>query len=321
MIREPHHVEVFDDQIPQPNAGEALIRVKAIGICGSDLHTLEGLHPFVSYPVLPGHEIAGIIEQVGAGVDVGLVGKMVALEPSLVCGTCRNCRAGRYNICENLKVMGFQTPGAMTELFATPVDRLHFLPDGATFTLGAFVEPTAVAVHAARLPGSLKGRDVAVIGAGTIGLLVAQVARAYDAASVTIVDLDASRRAIAEKLGLKAVEALPKNSVDVAFECVGVEAALRSAILAGRKGATIVIVGVFGKDASIPAGLIQDWELHLMGSLMYVRDDYVEAIRLLANKQIRIDEIVTHRYPLGEAAQAFETAIQRGGALKVILDV
>lgn len=322
IIREPHNIEVFEDTLGEVQPGEAAIDIQAIGICGSDLHTAEGLHPFVpSYPVLPGHEVAGVVRAVGSPSDEGLVGKHVALEPSLF-DTPRGpgrWQEGRYNISGDLRVMGFQTPGAMAEQFIAPIHRLHVLPDDFSVDLGAFVEPTAVAVHAVRLPGSVSGMDVGVVGAGTIGLLVAQVARAYGAASVCIADIAESRQGIARELGFDAVAELPQNSMDVVFECVGVEAALRSSMLACRKGSTVVITGVFGSDTTLPISLVQDWELRLLGTLMYVGDDYKEAIRLLHAGHVQVDKIITHRYPLADAVEAFEVALKRGDVLKVML--
>jgi len=319
IIHEPHKLEVFEDEVPQPASDEVLLDVKAVGICGSDLHTFEGQHPFVSYPVLPGHEVSGEIVAVGANVDAGLVGKKAVIEPSIPDGSRPKFEPGRYNIAGGLRVMGFQAPGAMAEQFAVALDRVHILPDDFSHDLGASVEPLAVAVHAVRLAGNVAGLDVAVIGAGTIGLLTAQVARAYGAASVTMADLDPARRDVAAGLGLTAVEALAEGSYDVVAECVGVEATIQASIYACRKGATLLVLGVFGSDASIPAGLIQDWELRILGSLMYVGDDYREAIRLLASGAVRTDTMITHRFALEAANEAFAKALQRRDVLKVLL--
>lgn len=322
IMREPHDLEIVEEKTKPLETGEALLEVKTVGLCGSDLHTYLGHHPFVpDYPIWPGHEVAGVVSEVGPGVDESLVGKRVALEPSLVCGVCHNCRSGRYNICENLRVMGFQAPGAMGEQFVTPADRLHVLPDDMSFQVGAFVEPAAVAVHAVRLVERVSGQDVAVIGAGTIGLMIAQVVRAYNAASLVVVDIDPARRAVAEKMGFDVQEDLGRHVVDIAFECVGVGAALRDAILSCRKGGSVVVVGVFGEDATIPAGFIQDWEVKLIGSLMYMGTDYKEAIRLLDRGDIQVDKLLTDVYPLGDVVPAFERALERGDVLKVMLEV
>lgn len=319
----PHDLRLERVELAEPRPGEARLRPLAIGICGSDLHVLAGHHPFVDYPVFPGHEIAAEVMAVGGDADGAWVGAAVALEPSLVCGTCRACRAGRYNICENLRVMGFQAPGGMADAFDAPLDRLHRLPDALAGTAGALVEPVAVATHALRLAqeaaGTLDGCDVAVIGAGTIGLLCAQVARAAGA-TVTVADLDDARRESAQGFGFAARERLGDGAFDVAFECVGVQGALRGAVDALRKGATAIVVGVYGSDPKVQAGLIQDRELRLQGSLMYTTEDYGEAIRLMAEGAIDAKRMITSVHPLADVARAFEVAAAGGGSLKVVLE-
>lgn len=317
QISSPHQIAWVEGPEPEPRPGEVLLEPLAIGVCGSDLHVYEGLHPFVSYPVFPGHEVAARVVGVGPGVEGGWEGALVALEPSLTCGECEACRGGRYNICERLRVMGFQAPGAMAERFVSPVRNLHRLPEGFDAELGAMVEPLAVAVHAAAL-APLQGRDVAVLGAGAIGLLVAQVARAYGAARVDVVDPLEPRRQAAEALGLRA-KAPDGAKYHVIFECAGNEKALEAAIQGARKGGTVVVVGVYGRPATVSAGLIQDWEIGLKGSLMYTFQDYREAIRLFAEGQVQGKPLVTHRFPVREAGAAFAAALGRERALKVML--
>lgn len=321
IIHAPHQLEVFEDETPQAQAGGVLLAVKTVGICGSDLHVYEGHHPFVSYPVLPGHEVSAEIIAVGQGVDAAYIGRKVVIEPSFPDGERPRFEQGRYNIASQLRVMGFQAPGAMADFFTAPLDRLHFVPDDFSHEQGALVEPSAVAVHAVRLAGNVAGLRVGVIGAGTIGLLTAQVAQAYNAASVYVAELDEKRRHIATRLGFETVPALAPQAFDLVFECVGVEGSMRSAIHACRKGATVVIMGVFGKEVAVPMGLVQDWELRLLGSLMYVGDDYREAIRLLEQGSIKIDAIITHRFPLSNAVAAFAKALERDAVLKVLLEV
>ncbi len=322
VIDGPHDLRLEATKPPELRPGEARLRPLAIGICGSDLHVLAGHHPFVTYPVLPGHELSAVVEAVGDDADRAWIGARVALEPSLVCGVCRHCRNGRYNICETLRVMGFQAPGGMADAFVAPLDRLHRLPDGIADEAGALVEPVAVATHALRLAeesdGSLEGRAVAVVGAGTIGLLCAQVARA-GGATVTVADVDDARRDLARRFGFASVAALEENAFDLVLECVGVEGALRGAIGALRKGATAIVVGVYGRDPAVQAGLIQDRELRLQGSLMYTSEDYREAIRLLDAGAIDAERMVTSVHPLADVARAFEVAAGGGDSLKVLL--
>jgi L-iditol 2-dehydrogenase len=317
LISNPHHVEWTQAPEPVLHPGEVLLKPLAVGVCGSDIHVFEGQHPFVSYPVFPGHEVAARVVEVGSGVDASWQGALVALEPSITCGRCEQCRSGRYNICEKLRVMGFQAPGAMAELFVSPIQNLHHLPEGFDAELGAMIEPLAVAVHAVALT-QVQGKKVAVLGAGTIGLLVAQVARAYGAASVEIVDLLEPRRRVAEQLGLQA-KSPDAAKYEVIFECVGNEKALEAAIQGIRKGGVIIVVGVYGWPATISAGLIQDWEIGLKGSLMYTFPDYQEAIRLFAGGQVQGKALITHRFALPEVRQAFHAALEREKALKVML--
>ncbi len=331
LIPAPHRVAVVEVE-PRPlTATDVRVAIRACGICGSDLHTFEGRHPFVSYPVYPGHELSGTVVDTGRDVPRTWVGQRVSIEPSLVCWECDNCRSGRYNICERLRVMGFQAPGGMGEEFVVPVDRPMALPAAMTDEQGGCVEPVAVAVHAARLCRSLVDRDVLVLGAGTIGLLVAQIARARGARRVVLTDQLAARRALAARLDLVAVpppangpgalltEGFAGRRPDVAFECVGVGATLRQAIEVVRKGGDAVVVGVFGQDAIIPAGLIQDRELQIKGSLMYTRPDFEEAVRLIAERQVQVDPLISHRIRLQAAEDAFARARNQAESLKVLV--
>jgi L-iditol 2-dehydrogenase len=330
IVPEPHRVAAIEMEPSPIRENQVRVTIQACGICGSDLHTFEGHHPFVTYPVYPGHELSGLVADVGAGVPKTWVGQRVTVEPSLVCGECENCRAGRYNICDRLKVMGFQSPGGMGEEFIVPVDRLVQLPDAMTAEQGAFVEPLAVAVHASRLPASLIGRDVLILGAGAIGLLVGQVVRAYGARRVVLSDPVLARRALAGRLGFTAVELGTNRSEviaeqfrgrrpDIVIECVGAEATVRQAVELVRKGGEIIVVGVFGQEVLVPAGLIQDRELRVVGSLMYVRFDFEEAVRLISEGRVEVDPLVSHRVPLAAVDQAFSLAGSRRNGVKVMV--
>jgi 2-desacetyl-2-hydroxyethyl bacteriochlorophyllide A dehydrogenase len=178
------------------------------------------------------------------------------------------------------------------------------------------IEPLAVAVHAVALTEP-SGRSVGVVGAGAIGLLVAQVARAYGAADVVIVDREESRRGVARELGMTASEQLSGH--EIVFECAGTESALDAAVRGTTKRGTVILVGVYGAPTSIPAALIQDRELLLRGTLMYTFRDYREAIRIEAARAVSLFPLISHRYRLPEVAKAFDTARERATALKVVL--
>uniref|UniRef100_A0A7C5VFL9 Alcohol dehydrogenase n=1 Tax=Thermus caliditerrae TaxID=1330700 RepID=A0A7C5VFL9_9DEIN len=318
VISEPRRVALEEVPDPgKPGPGEVLLKPLAVGICGSDVHVYEGHHPFVRYPVYPGHEVVGRVAAVGNGVEAEWLGALAVLEPSLFCGRCEPCRLGRYNICENLRVMGFQAPGALGEIFRVTVDRLHRFPEGLPPELGALIEPLAVAVHGLRLV-EVRGREVGIFGGGTIGLLAAQVARAYGAARVEVVEPMAYRRSLARNLGLEAV-AQPRGPYQVAVEAVGAEGSLEGALHSLRKGGEIAVLGVFGGPVRFPAHLVQDWELVVRGSLMYTFQDFQEAIRLLAQAQVEVAPLVTHRFPLSRVEDAFRKALDREEALKVLV--
>lgn len=331
----PGEIVVRDVSRPAPGPGEALIHVAISGICGSDVHAFLGEHPFISCPVVPGHEFSGIIAELGSGVAGLSLGQKVTVEPSLVCGTCYNCRRGRYNICQNLKVIGCQCTGAMGEYLVVPAAKVIPLPAAMSFEEGALVEPLAVAVHAVARGGYVGGKKVVVQGAGTIGLLTMQVAKAHGAAAALQVDMVPGRLALAQQLGADHVadlrqwdlatavrETFGPDGADIIYECVGVEPTIASAIEVARKGSTIVVAGVFGKKTCVDMALVQDHELELVGTLMYTRPDFEEAIRLIVEKKVQVLPLVSHRYPLDQAADAFATA-RRGGdaALKVLVQV
>lgn len=166
IMTKPGTIEFREIEIPKAGEGQVLIRIERIGICGSDIHVYHGEHPFTSYPVTQGHEVAGEVVEVGGAVDGFTVGQKVTIEPQVYCGKCYPCRHGKYNLCEELKVMGFQTTGTASEYFAVDASKVTLLPEEMSFEEGAMIEPLAVAVHAVKQMGDVRGMKVAVLGAG-----------------------------------------------------------------------------------------------------------------------------------------------------------
>src|SRR5688500_11336470 len=259
----PGQIEISEAPVPTPGPGQALLRIQRIGVCGSDIHVFHGKHPYTSYPVVQGHEFSAVIDAVGPGVVNVKRGDKVTALPQLVCGQCPPCVRGDEHICDVLKVQGFQAPGCAQELWVTAADKVVKLPDSFSFEQGALVEPVSVAVHAVARAGALEGRRAVVLGAGPIGNLVAQAARAAGA-RVLITDLSEYRLEVARKCGLTATsnpneEDLASASrrvfgdlgFDLAFECVGVEATLTAATENLAKGGTLIVVGVFGEKPRI----------------------------------------------------------------------
>jgi 2-desacetyl-2-hydroxyethyl bacteriochlorophyllide A dehydrogenase len=309
--------------VPRPAAlgpGEALVRSVLVGICGSDVHAAAGHHPFIDLPYRPGHEVVGAIEQVGPGVDGLAPGDRVVLEPNLYCGHCRQCRDGRYNICRELAVFGCQTPGAMTDAFVVRADRLHRVPDEMTDRTAALVEPLATPMHAVRRARVGPGDKVAVLGAGPIGLLVVAAARAAGAGGVVVTDLLPGKLRLAAALGADATLPaddlrLPERAAaalggpaDVVFDCVARESSMAQAVELVDKGGTIVVVGIPAGPTAIPLHQVQDREISVIGSLMYLRDDFAAAIELLRSGAVPADDLITAVFPLEEVAQAFAAA-------------
>jgi 2-desacetyl-2-hydroxyethyl bacteriochlorophyllide A dehydrogenase len=329
VIRGHGQIEVARVSAPQPERGEVRVRTLLVGVCGSDLHVLAGKHPFVSYPVMPGHEVVGIVDAVGLDVRDIEVGRRVLVEPNLVCGECRRCSSGRYNLCERLEVVGFQAPGSLADLFTVPASRLHLVPPSLSDQEAALVEPLSTATHAVRIAGAdLTGRTVAILGAGSIGLLTLVAAREAGAAAIVVTDLQESKREKAVRLGaLAGFDARDETAVrrikealvgrpDVTFDCVSNQASIDQAVALANKGGTVVVVGVAAGPVTIPLPLIQDQEIRIEGSAMYTGEDVRRAMEILDAGALPIDEVVTATYPLDEIDRAFAAA-RSGDEVKV----
>ena len=311
------------------------MRVLRIGVCGSDVHVHHGKHPFTKYPVVQGHEFSAVIEAVGKGVADLRSGMKVTATPQITCGECVPCRRGRYNVCERLRVMGFQAPGVAQDLVVIPAEKIVVLPEGFSAEQGAFVEPVAVAAHATGRAGALAGRNVVVLGAGPIGNFVAQACKARGAGRVLITDLADYRLDVARRVGIDAVSNASTESLaeasqrvfgadgfDVAFEAVGAEAALDGAIQAITKGGTIVIVGVYGHRPAVDMARVGEHELSVIGTMMYRREDYLQAVEWIAEGRVQTGPLDSRHFPFERYAEAY-AHIDRHGAdcVKVFIDL
>jgi L-iditol 2-dehydrogenase len=329
-------IVIEDVEVPSPGPGQVRVAVKVCGICGSDMHAFQGHHPFISAPIVPGHEFSGHIDALGEGVEGWAVGQKVTVEPSLVCGECEMCRTGRYNICENLKVLGCQATGAMADMIIVPAEKVIPLPEEMSHEQGALVEPTAVAVHALRRADLSQVERLLVIGAGTIGLQTLQVAHAWGVPTIVVTDIVDSKLAKARQLGATYVINVSKvrladffvrefgkpNPVDLAMECVGMEVTLLQAIESVKKGGQIVIVGVPPADPRIRLSWVQDRELSLLGTLMYRRPDFEEARDLIAAGRLRTEPLISARYPLERLNEAMnELLAHPEDNLKILITI
>ncbi len=315
-------IEIVDVPTPVPGAGEALVRSVLVGICGSDTHAVRGRHPFLSLPYHPGHEAMGVVLGGGAEVPRDLIGKRVVVEPDLPCRACKQCRAGRQNLCENLRFFGCgYEQGGLADYFTVDARQLHVVPDALDDRTAALVEPLATPVHAVRLAGGVRDRAVVILGAGTIGLLVLQVSRAQGARRIVVTARSPQRRELALTLGADAVvdaatddAALQARvalgeSADVVFDCVAVESTVRQAVVMAGKGGTIVVVGLTPDHVMVPHAVVQDRPIRIQGSATYLPEDYADAIDLLVAGKVPVDRIVTAVRPVSEVADAFQDAM------------
>lgn len=335
VMKEPGVIEYRDVPIPEPNENEVLVKVKRIGVCGSDIHVYHGKHPYTSYPVVQGHEMSGVIEASGRNVKGFRKGDKITIEPQVSCGSCYSCRHGDYNICDNLKVIGFQTTGVASEFYKVSQDKLVKLPDDFEYNEGALIEPLAVAVRAVSKAGDIRDRKVVIFGAGPIGNLVAQTAKGMGADKTLIVDINDYRLKFAKDCGVDFVfnpkrtnlieyikEVYGKNEMaDVIFECAGVPSTIESAIDVARKGSKIVIVGVFAEKVSIDMAKVNENELHLIGTARYVIDDFKRAINLVERKLVNLKKLVTNEFDFKDYIKAYEYIDKNydKGVLKVVI--
>jgi 2-desacetyl-2-hydroxyethyl bacteriochlorophyllide A dehydrogenase len=322
IMTAPGKIELRDVPQPQAGPGEVLLRVRRIGVCGSDIHVWHGKHPYTKYPVVQGHEFSAEVAAMGPGVAGLRVGQKVTAMPQIVCGRCGPCRRGDYHICDALRVEGFQAPGCAQEFFVARADWIVPLPDSLTFEQGAMVEPVAVAVHALGKSGGVGGRNVVVLGAGPIGNLVAQCAKADGAGAVLITDVSEHRLEIARRCGVRhasnpSIEPLAQAAGN-AFGAQGFAAAVSGL----AKGGVLVAVGVFGSQPRVDVGLVQDRELTIRGTLMYRREDYERAVGLIVSGQVKCEPLMSEHFPLAQYDQAYEHIERsRDRSMKVFIDV
>ncbi len=335
VMTAPGQIQFQEVPVPQPQAGEVLIKIMEIGVCGSDIHVYHGEHPFTSYPVTQGHEVSGLVEQLGPGVTGLTLGQKVTIQPQVVCGQCWPCRNGKYNLCESLKVMGFQTTGVASHFFAVNAKKVTPLPDSMSLEEGAMIEPLAVAVHAVRRAGDVQGKDICVLGAGPIDILVDQAAKGMGAGRVMITDVSDLRLEKAKECGADytvntrekdfgqaLVDFFGPDKADVIYDCAGNNITMGQAIQHARKGSTIILVAVFAGMASIDLAVLNDHELDLNTSMMYRSEDYEAAIALASTGKVKLMPLLSKRFPFHEYLAAYRYIDEnRESTMKVLIDV
>ncbi len=309
QIERANQVALVDRPLVEPGEHEVLIRVMASGICGTDIHILRGEY-LGDYPVVPGHEFAGVVEEVGAGVRRCRVGERVAVEPNISCDQCTNCLNNRQNFCLNWEAVGVTRPGGMAEYVIVP-EKAVFTIGELPYEHGAFMEPLSCVLHGIERVGIHMADRVAILGAGPIGVLLLQCARARGASRVTVVERQPARAELAEAYGAERVllelDELESEGYDVVIEATGVIPVMARSIDFARRGGRVLLFGVPPRGAMMALEAFEIFRkgLTVLSSFTSVRNSY-QAIALLQSGQVEVSGLISHRLPL----KAFERGVE-----------
>jgi L-iditol 2-dehydrogenase len=328
VLRKTGDVGVEEREIPTPTRGEVLIEIGSVGVCGSDVHYYEHgrIGPYVvDAPLVLGHEAGGTIVEVGPEVSALRVGQRVSIEPGVPCRRCRQCLAGSYNLCPDVRF--FATPpydGAFSQYLVMPAEFVFPVPDTISDDAAGLLEPLSVGIWACRRAGVAPGSSVLVTGAGPIGIIAAQVARAYGADGVMVTDVNPHRLALAAQLGLDTIDvsANPLDTVgiepDVLLECSGNPRATWDAVGTVARSGRVVLVGMGGDELRLPLPRVQDREITLTGAFRYA-NTWPTAIQLAASGRVDLDAVVTGHYDLASAEAALTASRSDPAAVKVMV--
>lgn len=337
VLKEYKKLVYQDVPMPEMQDDEVLVKVKAAGICGSDVHGMDGSTGRRLPPIIMGHEAAGVIEATGKHVTAWQPGNRVTFDSTIYRLNDWFTQHGMYNLSDGRKVLGVSTPefkkhGAFAEYVTVPQHIVYRIPDNVSFTEAALVEPAAVALHAINLSAISKNDVVVVIGAGMVGTFVIQLLKITGCKSVIAIDTEKERLALAKQLGADAcftpddgllnttIQELTANrGADVAIEVVGVEASIQQAIALLRKGGTLTLLGNLSSQVTIPLQAIVTRQLRLQGSCA-INGEYPDILELVANKRLNMSAVLSAEAPLSEGALWFDRLYNKEkGLMKVIL--
>ncbi|KAI4320038.1 hypothetical protein MLD38_033561 [Melastoma candidum] len=337
------NLQIQPYHLPPLGPHDVKVRVKTLGICGSDVHhfkTMRCASFIVKKPMVIGHECAGIIEEVGSKVKTLAVGERVALEPGISCRRCHLCKEGRYNLCPEMKFFGSPpTNGALANKVVHPAYLCYKLPDNVSLEEGAMCEPLSVGVHACRRANISTDTNVLIIGSGPIGLVTLLAARAFGAPRVIVVDVDEHRLSFAKRLGADEVVEVSTDmqlvgqeltqikdtagcNIHVTFDCVGYNKTISTALNATHPGGRVCLIGLASTEMTVPLMAGAAREIDVMGIFRY-RNTWPLCIDLLRTGKIDVKPLITHRFGFtqGEVEQAFETSASGGKAIKVMFNL
>ncbi|MGA0560641.1 galactitol-1-phosphate 5-dehydrogenase [Larkinella sp. VNQ87] len=337
VLTDYKHFELQDLPRPKPGPTDVLVRVQAVGICGSDVHGMDGSSGRRIPPIVMGHEASGIIAEVGENVKNWHTGDRVTFDSTVYALDDWYSRRGMYNLSDGREVLGVSTPdfrrqGAFAEYVIVPQHILYQIPDNVSFTQAALVEPVAVALHALSLTPVQVNDSAAVVGAGMIGLFVIQALKLAGCSPIIAVDLDDDRLALARKLGADVTINASRQDVtaevqartqgrgaDVSFEVVGIAPTVKTAVDCVRKGATVTLVGNLAKSVDISLQAIVTRQLRLQGSCA-INGEYEAALSLISSGKINVEAILSAEVPLAEGASWFQRLYEKEkGLIKVVL--
>ena len=322
VFEKPGHVDVTRLADPSPGASDAILKVEACGICGTDLHLLQGDMSSATYPVVPGHEFCGEVVAVGRGVANVRVGDFVAVDPNLPDGTCRFCRMGRTNLCENYSALGVTLNGAAAEFVRVPSHVAFTLPASLPRVWGTLVEPLSCAVHGFDQIGVQLADRYLIYGAGTMGLMLAQLARHAGSAGVDMVDKNPARfelakRLAADRIAESADQFERPEGWDVVVDATGAVPAIEDGLRRVRRGGTFLVFGVASGEARAkfsPFDVYRD-EIRIIGS-MAVLNSFERALALVVRGVIDSEAMISHRFALDDYQKAIDT-FKSGVGLKI----
>ena len=338
LLSEYSKLEVTDLPQPEAGSGEVLVQVAACGICGSDVHGYDGSSGRRIPPLVMGHEAAGVITAVGDGVSRFAVGDRVTFDSTVYCGECDFCKTGDINLCDNRQVVGVSTPefrraGAFAEFVTVPERIVYRLPEEMSFADAAMLEAVAVAVHAVAVTDLKGGETALVIGAGMIGLLTLQAAKAAGCSRVLVADVDRTRLKLATEAGADEVilasgadlvrdvhQLTNGRGVDVVLEAVGRDETVSAAVDAVRKGGTVTLIGNITPTVTLPLQKVVSRQIRMQGSCAS-SGEYPEAIELVSSGKIRVTPLITAVAPLSDGASWFERLHAREpNLMKIVID-